>query len=106
MAALRRAVVEFPAQLEIRVNGLPVRQSLRGLKNRPGTVRPADITNLAGMYIGPPGSQVAMVYAGTVKRFVMQAALVKVTSVEELVGRVREGKYESKESVMAKCKNL
>ena len=38
--------ITFPNQIEIKVNGAEVRANLRGLKNRPGSTRPADITDL------------------------------------------------------------
>ncbi|KAF3196450.1 SUMO ligase siz1, partial [Orbilia oligospora] len=37
--------VAFPQQIEIRVNGKPVSANLRGLKNKPGTTRPLDVTD-------------------------------------------------------------
>lgn len=36
--------VTFPQQIEIRVNNKAISANLRGLKNRPGTTRPLDIT--------------------------------------------------------------
>ena len=41
-----RADIAFPYQVEVRVNGDEVKANLRGLKNKPGSTRPADITNL------------------------------------------------------------
>ena len=38
--------ISFPHQSEIKVNGDDVKANLRGLKNKPGTTRPADITKL------------------------------------------------------------
>lgn len=38
--------IAFPHQVEIRVNQDEVKANLRGLKNKPGSTRPADITNL------------------------------------------------------------
>ena len=38
--------IAFPSQIEIKVNGAEVRANLRGLKNRPGSTGPADITDL------------------------------------------------------------
>ena len=38
--------VTFPHQVEIKVNLDEVKANLRGLKNRAGSTRPADITNL------------------------------------------------------------
>lgn len=38
--------IAFPYQVEIRVNQDEVKSNLRGLKNKPGSTRPADITQL------------------------------------------------------------
>lgn len=38
--------VTFPNQIELRVNSAEVRSNLKGLKNKPGSTRPADITDL------------------------------------------------------------
>lgn len=37
--------ISFPPQSELRVNGGEVKANLRGLKNKPGSTRPADITS-------------------------------------------------------------
>src|SRR5262245_38344630 len=37
-------VVEFPTHAEIRCNGALVQANLRGIKNKPGTVNPPDLT--------------------------------------------------------------
>lgn len=38
--------IAFPHQVEIKVNLDEVKANLRGLKNKPGSTRPPDITNL------------------------------------------------------------
>lgn len=38
--------IVFPHQSELKVNGLDVKANLRGLKNKPGSTRPVDITSL------------------------------------------------------------
>ena len=38
--------IEFPYQFEIKVNQDEVKANLKGLKNKPGTTKPADITSL------------------------------------------------------------
>lgn len=38
--------ISFPYQLEIKINGDDVKANLRGLKNKLGSTRPADITSL------------------------------------------------------------
>ena len=37
--------IVFPHQSELKVNGGEVKANLRGLKNKPGSTKPADITN-------------------------------------------------------------
>lgn len=37
--------ITFPYQIEVRVNQDEVKANLRGLKNKPGSTRPADITD-------------------------------------------------------------
>jgi E3 SUMO-protein ligase PIAS1 len=38
--------IAFPSQIEVKVNGDEVRKSFKGLKNKPGTTKPVDITDL------------------------------------------------------------
>src|ERR1700712_385036 len=38
------ADISFPQQLEIKVGGEEVKANFKGLKNKPGSTRPADIT--------------------------------------------------------------
>lgn len=37
--------IAFPHQSELRVNGGDIKANLRGLKNKPGSTRPVDITS-------------------------------------------------------------
>lgn len=37
--------ISFPHQSEIKVNGTEVKANLRGLKNKPGSTRPVDVTS-------------------------------------------------------------
>lgn len=41
-----RIDITFPSQFEVRVNGDDVRANYKGLKNKPGSTRPADITSV------------------------------------------------------------
>ena len=45
-AAHHKADVGFPNQIDVKIDGQEVRANFRGLKNRPGSTRPADITDL------------------------------------------------------------
>lgn len=46
MSSFSRVDIEFPHQIEIKVNQDEVKANLRGLKNKPGTTRPVDITSM------------------------------------------------------------
>lgn len=58
--------IAFPHQVEIKANLDEVKANLRGLKNKPGTTRPADVTNFIRKKPGYPNS-VFMTYALTQK---------------------------------------
>lgn len=45
LAPYAAADIAFPHQLEVRINGDEVRSNFKGLKNKPGSTRPADITD-------------------------------------------------------------
>ncbi|CAK7213637.1 E3 SUMO-protein ligase pli1 [Sporothrix curviconia] len=61
--------IAFPYQCEIKVNGGEIKANLRGLKNKPGSTRPVDITPL--LRLKPPtyGNSLEFTYALTSKRF-------------------------------------
>lgn len=58
--------IAFPHQVELKVNLDEVKANLRGLKNKPGTTRPADITDHIRKKPGYP-NQVVITYALTQK---------------------------------------
>jgi len=64
-----RQDVSFPHQSEIKVNGGEAKANLRGLKNKPGSTRPVDITNLLRLQHNIPNyeNKIAMTYALTNK---------------------------------------
>ena len=45
LASFTRQDVSFPSQIEVRVNGDEVKANYKGLKNKPGSTRPADLTS-------------------------------------------------------------
>ena len=62
-----RQDIAFPHQSEIKVNGGDVKANLRGLKNKPGTTRPVDITKELRLKIPQYSNNVEMTYALTSK---------------------------------------
>jgi E3 SUMO-protein ligase PIAS1 len=62
-----RQDVAFPHQSEIKVNGGEVKANLRGLKNKPGSTRPVDITKELRLKIPTYTNNIEMTYALTTK---------------------------------------
>ncbi|ETN40859.1 uncharacterized protein HMPREF1541_05139 [Cyphellophora europaea CBS 101466] len=98
--------ITFPHQVELKCNGEEVKANLRGLKNKPGSTRPADITQFIRKKQPAFRNEVEMVYALTNKgkpsaqKFYMIVNFVVKKPVEDLVREIRHGKALSKESVL------
>ena len=91
--------IAFPYQVEIKVNQDEVKSNLRGLKNKPGSTRPADITSLLRKRAGYENNML-VTYALTQKRFFLVVNLVRLHPVEELVAKLKSGKTISTERVI------
>lgn len=61
-----RCDITFPHQIELRANLEDVKANFRGLKGRPGTTRPVDITSFIRKKAGFP-NQIVLTYALTQK---------------------------------------
>ncbi|KAI5803235.1 PINIT domain-containing protein [Geopyxis carbonaria] len=97
----RETDVAFPHQVEIRVNDIAVPGlNLRGLKNKPGSTRPADITDSL-IRKANYRNEVGLLYALTEKEFGFLVNLVKVHTVESLVQRLRVGDSIAKDTVIS-----
>ncbi|TQS38966.1 hypothetical protein Golomagni_00520 [Golovinomyces magnicellulatus] len=72
--------VAFPHQSELRVNGGEIKANLRGLKNRPGSTRPVDITD--NIRFHPPSyvNNIEMTYALTNKAGVLFSGISSLIS--------------------------
>ncbi|GKU03475.1 unnamed protein product [Fusarium langsethiae] len=95
--------VAFPHQSELKVNGGEIKANLRGLKNKPGSTRPVDITKalrLRSKYTNNVDFTYALTSkAGPGQKFYLVVNICKITSVEELASRIANGKRISIESV-------
>ncbi|MCJ1248326.1 SUMO ligase siz1 [Trapelia coarctata] len=91
--------ITFPHQIEIRVNLDEVKSNLRGLKNKPGSTRPADITHLLRKRAGYENNM-TVIYALTNKMFHIVVNLVKQHPAESLVSKLESGKFISKQQVI------
>ena len=59
--------IAFPHQSELKVNGGDVKANLRGLKNKPGSTRPVDITSYLRLKPASYINRVEFTYALTTK---------------------------------------
>ncbi|KAI9672430.1 MAG: SUMO ligase siz1 [Trizodia sp. TS-e1964] len=96
LAAYSQSDIVFPVQSELHINGEDMKANLRGLKNKPGTTRPVDITSLLKKAENAR-NEVKLTYALTQKA----VNLVKSHSAEELSQKVAQGKKITKESVIS-----
>lgn len=113
--------IAFPNQLEVRVNGDEVKSNFKGLKNKPGTTKPADITDYVRK--APEYKNMMNVtYALTSKvretilmstrdmanfdaqKFSILVNLVKRTSAESLAEKLKAGSRISKERTIQDSK--
>ena len=94
------ADVTFPHQLEVKVNGEEVKANFKGLKNKPGSTRPADITGFCRTKVPNYQNQISVMYALTSKKFYIQVILVKKHSVMELTERIKRAHVISKQRVI------
>ncbi|KAF8742178.1 PINIT domain, partial [Rhizoctonia solani] len=96
--------IEFPPTCEIRVNNKNINASVRGLKKKPGTAPPPNLTPFMSTTKGTL-SKVELIYVNNVtpftpKKFYMLAQLVETTTVQEIVAKLKAGKQRSKNDVL------
>ncbi|KAJ6024503.1 hypothetical protein N7540_005300 [Penicillium herquei] len=96
--------IAFPHQVELKANLDEVKANLRGLKNKPGTTQPADVSSYLRRKVNYPNN-IVMTYALTQKKFFVLANMVKQHPVEELVAQLKSRKLISKEQVLREMKN-
>ncbi|OAX44238.1 hypothetical protein K503DRAFT_846682 [Rhizopogon vinicolor AM-OR11-026] len=95
--------IEFPPTCEVRVNGVQLTANLKGLKKKPGTAPPADL----GRTVRTTGqNRVEMVYVNSQqpvqpKKFYLIVMLVETTTVEQLVDKLKKGKFRDREDIVA-----
>ncbi|KAG8835966.1 SUMO ligase siz1 [Serendipita sp. 399] len=90
--------IEFPPTCEVRINNQVLSANFRGIKKKAGTAPPANITQLVRAASGQ-GNQVEMIYVNSsqpntnkqpiAQKYYLVVNLVEVTSVKELVERLR-----------------
>ncbi|RDW70313.1 hypothetical protein BP5796_08710 [Coleophoma crateriformis] len=102
-----RQDIAFPHQSEIKVNGGEIRANLRGLKGKPGSTRPADITSALRLKLANYANTVDMTYAltskaggGSPQKFYLVVYIVQSVPVSDLVSKLEGGKRITKDRVI------
>ena len=118
--------IEFPPTCEIRVNQVQITASTKGMKKKPGTAPPAHLGNSVRVSIGhqnrvemvyvnsqtnsnqpPPSPKVCLLLRVWIpalmfqQKYYMIVMLVQVTTITQLIERVKKGKFRSREDVLA-----
>ncbi|KAL7771544.1 hypothetical protein CFE70_001491 [Pyrenophora teres f. teres 0-1] len=94
LAPYTRLDIAFPSQIEVRVNEEEVKANYKGLKNKPGSTRPVDITDFIRTKIANQRNTVNITYALT------QKALRKY-SIDELTQRIKQRNVITRQSVLS-----
>ncbi|KAI0698443.1 PINIT domain-containing protein [Cerioporus squamosus] len=97
--------IEFPPTCEVRVNGTQLNANLKGLKKKPGTAPPPDLAKVVRMNQSST-NRVEIIYVNSQqptppKKYYLVVMLVEVTTVDQLVERLRKGKYRRREDILA-----
>ncbi|KAJ4354004.1 E3 SUMO-protein ligase pli1 [Didymosphaeria variabile] len=105
LAPFTRLDITFPSQIEVRVNQDEVKANYKGLKNKPGSTRPADITDLLRITPANYRNSIGITYALTQKasdhqKYNVFIYMVRKFSVDELVKQIQNRSVITKDSVL------
>lgn len=128
LAPYSRLDIAFPSQIEVKVNDEEVKANYKGLKNKPGSTRPADITSFVRTKVANQRNSLLITYALTQKasqpevsfhsaplscvlkadrllqKYNLFIYLVRKFSVEELTERIKRRNVITRESVLDESK--
>ena len=99
--AFGNCVIEFPSHADIRCNGSSVQANLRGIKNRPGTINPPDVTAQIIMMQGVQ-NKIDVTFEQSKSAFTITVYLVQKNTVGQLVEKIRKRGFISKEATLNK----
>ncbi|KAK4569999.1 E3 SUMO-protein ligase pli1 [Recurvomyces mirabilis] len=91
--------IAFPNQIEVKVNDDDVKANYKGLKNKPGSTKPADLTPKVRTKANYP-NQITITYALTTKRYAFCIYLVRYVSAAILTDRIKTQSVIPRDSVI------
>ncbi|QSL67102.1 hypothetical protein MERGE_001491 [Pneumocystis wakefieldiae] len=98
-AAFGFALIEFPVHIDLKVNGKHLSANTRGLKKKPGTAPPVDVTSL--LFLDSKlVNKIEMIYANTEKRYSFGVYLVQKYTICDIIQHIKAGRYLSKETIL------
>jgi len=97
--------ITFPQNIELRVNGEDAKANTRGVKKKPGSTKPADITALIKKHTGS-SNMLEIVYALTDKSYSVMVMLVTKNSVEQLRSVVEQRRVITIDRVLSDSKSI
>jgi E3 SUMO-protein ligase PIAS1 len=100
-----RAHVAFPQQIDVKVNGTVLTANFKGLKNKPGSTKPSDITPYLKRNQPHQSNTVAITYAMTTRKFFAVAVLAQKRSVNELVNKIKGHNVITKATVLQEMRS-
>ncbi|CCE78894.1 Piso0_000928 [Millerozyma farinosa CBS 7064] len=96
------ALIEFPIPVELHVNGTLIKDNIRGIKGKPGTSKPG---NLTPYILSPPHlNKVEMAYAGTKDSYLLYIYIVSVIKPESLLKDVLNSPHINREATISEIK--
>lgn len=84
--------VAFPNQLEVKINGDDVRANFKGLKNKPGSTKPTDISDKIRVHANY-SNQLSITYALTQKRYSFAIYVAKYVPADTLTERIKRNQH-------------
>ncbi|KAF1832764.1 zf-MIZ-domain-containing protein [Decorospora gaudefroyi] len=104
LSPFSRPDIAFPSQIEVKINDEEVKANYKGLKNKPGSTRPADLTDFVRFKVANQRNNLHITYALTQKaipqKYNLFIYLVKKFSVEELTKRIKHRNVITRQSVL------
>ncbi|KAF2012483.1 E3 SUMO-protein ligase PIAS1 [Aaosphaeria arxii CBS 175.79] len=103
LSQFSRIDVAFPSQIEVKINGDEVKANYKGLKNKPGSTRPADITDLmrkVANYRNSLQITYALTQKGSPQKFNFYIYLVRKDTIDELAKKIQQRNVITKASVL------
>lgn len=91
--------VAFPNQIEVKVNNDDVKSNFKGLKNKPGSTKPADISQYIRKTAGY-ANQISVCYALTSKRYAFEVQLVRHHAPANLIRKIQSARVIPKQKVL------